>query len=114
MGALISCRLGRPQLKIQFSSLFVIMIFISSGLGCAQKEVKRGLPETTRVGIGSSIGIHDGALITHDIEEPAKADRFVSDKVVIVECPACNQRVDVTGLPRDKIRCPSCNSLFTY
>lgn len=84
-------------------------------LGCATEEVQRGLPVTTQVGIGTDIAVMDGALISQEMENPTPANSLQSqDEMLIVQCPACNQRVDVTGLPKERIRCPNCNSLFTY
>lgn len=62
------------------------------------------------------IGTVDGALIAHDLSSTHKSMGMTvsSDQPVIVECPSCNQRVDVTGLPRERILCPNCNSLFKY
>lgn len=95
--------------------LFLLFCFSFIVAGCNTETAQRGVPETARVGVTSSdVGVMDGALITHEMEDPTKVDVISSDNVVIVQCPACNQRVDVTGLPRDRIRCPNCNSLFTY
>ena len=95
---------------------FVIALsFFFLPLGCATEEVQRGLPETAKVGIGTDVAVMDGALISQEIENPTGTAAVQSqDEMIIVQCPACNQRVDVTGLPKERIRCPNCNSLFTY
>ncbi len=94
--------------------LVFCLLFLN--LACAaQQQPQRGLPEATKIGMGTDVAVMDGALISQEMENPTSANRVESEnEMIIVQCPACNQRVDVTGLPKERIRCPNCNSLFTY
>lgn len=83
--------------------------------GCVNPQNKA---ETANLkGISAQqVGTVDGALISEDIQIATMiSDKSQTpEKTIIVQCPSCSQRVDVTGLPRDGVRCPNCNSLFTY
>jgi len=99
--------------------MFLVCFFAVAG--CAQLPLPKEKDKDVAHGIVASpatvVGTLDGALITEDIQANPGATAAVestSNNLIIVQCPACNQRVDVTGLPRQNIRCPNCNSLFTY
>lgn len=101
-------------MKKALTSLLVVLLAGIFTAGCTEKPMK-GISDPGSARVGNDVGVMDGALITHEIEKgEVKNPAFVSNAPIIVECPSCNQRVDVTGLPKDRIRCPNCNSLFTY
>lgn len=93
-------------------------VALLSLVGCAPMTPPKGVAPATHLKgeTPQHVGTLDGVLITEDIPTATQiTDKTVpSEKMVIVQCPSCNQRVDVTGLPREGIRCPNCNSLFTY
>lgn len=97
-------------------SLFYLALSLILMTGCAGKAPKEISDANLKGEAAQQIGTLEGALISEDIQTgtPVSVKSAQPQKTIIVQCPSCHQRVDVTGLPRDAIRCPNCNSLFTY
>lgn len=74
--------------------------------------------------IGAGIGALTGLLVGSAFEQQQKTTVVVPATVVaapaaqgqvIVACPKCAQHVDVSGFaPGSKVRCPVCNTIFTF
>ena len=62
--------------------------------------------------IGAGLGVIAGGLIGKGMEDQEAARPAAAS--VIVTCPSCATRVDVTGFPRgSQVRCPKCGAIFT-
>ena len=107
--------------------LFVLPLFIVSG--CTQTEQYTvggalagsaagaiiGHQHRDRDGKGALIGAAIGALAGTAIGKSQEVESLKKGEQIIVICPSCNSRVDVTGFPpHSTVECPNCKSQFTY
>ena len=92
------------------------LAFLAALGGCENPQDKASGTGNLKGISAQQVGTLDGALISEDIlvAKEISGKSSSEEKTIIVQCPSCSQRVDVTGLPRDGVRCPNCNSLFTY
>lgn len=61
--------------------------------------------------LGAALGAATGTVVAPNHPTQAAA---VPQQQVIVVCPNCKNKVDVSGLPANtRVRCPNCDQVFT-
>jgi predicted Zn finger-like uncharacterized protein len=64
---------------------------------------------------GALIGGVVGAIAGNAIGKSNERAAQPGAPQVIVKCPNCKANIDVTGFPPgSQVRCPACNTVFTY